>query len=215
MVYLVHTMRFQQNSNYTPQLVSRRTKAEVLSLLAGTTVRFHCHKCFEELLANISLGLGVGSNWMKHIEIVLDLSTQMTRRHYLTLEVGRMMARETMEVARKTGWMYWGRRDLRGRERWRYEVMKEDGCQSSEEATLPLPGYNVGQITQMLPTPTVFALSNGPQHIGAMVQQQAAMTSAPVKWLISGWFDGEGGLDGPVLTTLEMLYQPHQHHRRA
>ncbi|KIW11126.1 hypothetical protein PV08_10426 [Exophiala spinifera] len=58
-------------------LVCTHTKAEILPLLNSLTLRFHCLKCLNELFSNISHGLGVGINWIKHIEIVVS-----QRRNY-------------------------------------------------------------------------------------------------------------------------------------
>ena len=152
------------------QLVSRRTKAEILPLLARTTIRFHCSKCFDELLKNLSHGLGVGVKWMKHIEIILDLTQQMSRWQTLTIEVGKTMARETMAIARKTGYLYWGRLDLNERERWRFEPIVEEVKEEVEEEGL-------GQQQTVSPW---FPVPNPPQR---------RVPQVPERWLISGWFD--------------------------
>lgn len=112
---------------YHLQLVSQRIHSEIFPLLSALTTRFHCHKCFDELLPQISHGLGVGIQWMRHVEIILDLETQMKYGQILTMELARAMARETMGLAQKRAWLYYGRLDLGGRERWRYEPLVEGG----------------------------------------------------------------------------------------
>ena len=165
------------------QLVSRRTNAEILPLLARTTVRFHCSKCFDELLRNFSHGLGVGVMWMKHIEILLDLTQVMTRGQTLTLEVGKTSAREVMVLAKKNAWLYYGRLDLSGRERWKYEPLRESKTEEGSDGGENFPAMPPPQQLYMGAPP--FPSTNVGHFLPPAPQNRA---EPPSKWLISAWF---------------------------
>lgn len=118
--------------------VSRQTRAEVLPLFSALTVRFHCTKCFEDLLANLSHGLGVGvASWMQHVEIHFDcgnglalpgtnLVARITRGN--TSSLARFMTNEAMESVQRTTWLYYGRLDLEGRETWKFRLAASQGA---------------------------------------------------------------------------------------
>lgn len=144
--------------------VSRRTHNEVRPLLSALTVRFHCPKCFEDLLANLSHGLGVGvASWMRHVEIRFDCGNGLfvpgTRHAPHTTRGGtpslaRFMVTEAMQAVQRSAWLYYGRLDLGGREKWKFE--RAETADSSDDATQSLPGQ--------------------PQE-------------SHREWIISGWFD--------------------------
>ena len=129
---------------------------------------------------------------MKHVEIVLDLNQMMARGQTLTLEVGRAMARETMGIARKTGWLFYGRLDLSGREQWKYEVLREES-----QVGEGVEGDDQGAVQQqqllMGPPPFPPSQHGPPLHHPANTWQQVANTNQvrppPSKWLISARFD--------------------------
>lgn len=56
-------------------LVCKRTRFEILPMLAKTTVRFHCSKCFDDLLRHFSYGLGVG---VKQVSLFATPSTRLS-----------------------------------------------------------------------------------------------------------------------------------------
>ena len=121
---------------------------------------------------------------MKHIEILLDLTQMMTRGQTLTLEVGRISAREVMVLAKKNAWLYYGRLDLSGREMWKYEPIRErkdeEGTDGEEAAGTMVPQQ------QLYMGPPPFP-STGPGHFLNPNPQHRA--DPPSKWLISAWFD--------------------------
>lgn len=173
---ILHAFRIAPTTNVHLQLVCKRTRSEILPILAKSTVRFHCSKCFDELLRNLSHGLGVGVTWMKHVEIVLDLTNQLSSWHRLTMELGKTSARETMSLARKTAWLWYGRLDLMGKERWTYEPMNEkDDVQGEMQPAGAQPQAH-------------FTGANHPHHPHATAPQMHPLR-IPEKWLISGWFD--------------------------
>ncbi|KEF62578.1 uncharacterized protein A1O9_00551 [Exophiala aquamarina CBS 119918] len=144
--------------------VSRRTRDELRPLLSALLVRFHCPKCFEDLLANLSHGLGVGvASWMRHVEIRFDCGNGLfvpgTRHapHYSrggTPSLARFMASEAMQAVQRSAWLYYGRLDLMGREKWK--LMRAETKDSSDSAVQ----FSLGQPQE--------------SHRG---------------WIISGWFD--------------------------
>ncbi|KIV96899.1 hypothetical protein PV10_00713 [Exophiala mesophila] len=104
--------------------VSRQTRSEVLSLLERLTVRFHCPKCYEGLLANLSYGLGVGVRWMSHVEIIFDCSqgfVQGPPHRVITHSFARFAVQQLTRELRRTTWLYYGRLDLVNREKWWFE----------------------------------------------------------------------------------------------
>ncbi|OCT47488.1 hypothetical protein CLCR_03638 [Cladophialophora carrionii] len=113
-------------------LVSSRTAAEYAGLLAKMAVRFHCPKCFDEWLRNVSYGLGVGIKWLKRVEILFD--SEMGARHVgpdlqgMTPALSKFMANEMMKQCQHTVYAYYGRLDLMDppREVWKYEPYRGD-----------------------------------------------------------------------------------------
>ncbi|ETI29442.1 hypothetical protein G647_01895 [Cladophialophora carrionii CBS 160.54] len=113
-------------------LVSTRTAAEYAGLLAKMAVRFHCPKCFDEWLRNVSYGLGVGIKWLKRVEILFD--SEMGPRHVgpdlqgMTPALSKFMANEMMKQCQHTVYAYYGRLDLMEppREVWKYEPYRGD-----------------------------------------------------------------------------------------
>jgi len=175
--------------------VCTRTRGEVLPLLAKTTVRFHCCKCFEELLRNLSYGLGVGVKWMKHVEILLDFDTCLLAGQSLTTVFAQTYTRETMQLAQKTAWLYFGRLDLAEKERWKVEPFEE-----VEAADQPLPPPTTTMITPATGaanhgaggTPTPAPALGWPAHVtfSHFQRVRTSRNGGPArKWLISGWFD--------------------------
>ncbi len=122
--------------------------------------------------------------WMKHIEIVLDLTQVMTRGQTLTLEVGRVSAREVMVLAMKNAWLYYGRLDLCGREIWKYEALRERKDKEGSEGGQEAEGLAPQQ--QLYPGPPPFPSHNVGHFLHHNTQHH---TDPPSKWLISGWFD--------------------------
>ncbi|KAJ9611402.1 hypothetical protein H2200_004586 [Cladophialophora chaetospira] len=112
-------------------LVSTRTAAELTALLVRVTVRFHCPKCFEQWLRNVSYGLGVGIKWLKQVEILFDV--EMEPRIFgpdlqrMTPALSKFMIREMMKQCQHTAYAYYGRLDLHDppREKWKYEPYEE------------------------------------------------------------------------------------------
>ncbi|RMZ88053.1 hypothetical protein DV736_g4718, partial [Chaetothyriales sp. CBS 134916] len=87
-------------------LVCQWMRLEALELLASVTVRFHCPECFNTFLPSAARGLGVGVEWIKSVEIVLDLAQTnrfhalrrvMHRGGHLTSEFAKTMARGAMQ----------------------------------------------------------------------------------------------------------------------
>ena len=108
-----------------------------------------------------------------------------------------------MGIARKTGWLYYGRLDLSESERWRYEILREDGTTEADS-----PGEAAGGGSQMpghainlLTLPPHIASVIGPhyhytnhtmQNHHPQLNQQihtAQPYPAPTKWLVSAWLD--------------------------
>ena len=186
-------------------LVCRRTRAEALSLLSKTTVRFHCPDCFKSFLPNVARGLGVGVEWMKRLEIVLDMSLAphelgygrgrrpgmhsipgyRQRREDMTTSLGKTMAREAMQSCQKIGWYWYGRLDLREQEKWGFEPMKEEKSDDDVvfETLGPITGNAVlgfggGPPLNLGLGPTLHNASNG-----------VRVEEPPKKWLITARFD--------------------------
>lgn len=104
-------------------MVSKRTRAEVLPLFSDLTVKFHCLRCYEDLLRNLSFGLGVGVLWMKQIEIFVDLHESDHKPFGpLTMELARTMAREHMQVAQRTTRLYYGTFNTIRNDAWEYQA---------------------------------------------------------------------------------------------
>ena len=112
-------------------LVSKLTANELTALLAKTAVRFHCPKCFEQWLRNVSYGLGVGIKWLKQVEILFDV--EMEPRIFgpdlqrMTPALSKFMIREMMKQCQHTAYAYYGRLDLMDppREKWKFEPFVE------------------------------------------------------------------------------------------
>ncbi|EXJ85842.1 hypothetical protein A1O1_06211 [Capronia coronata CBS 617.96] len=187
-------------------LVCRRTRDEVRSLLSTLPVRFHCPKCFEELLRNLSFGLGVGVKWMRHVEIVVNCGSGLFGPPFrpLTDSLAKFMVTETLQAARRTGWLYYGRLDLAGREEWKYEPLPADPVATTAESPSP-PTVSAGalqtQTQNQLPPNAQFPVPADDHSVAAAglgvqqsmtngLQQQRGVQprGPPEKWLISGWF---------------------------
>ncbi|EXJ59716.1 hypothetical protein A1O7_03862 [Cladophialophora yegresii CBS 114405] len=121
-------------------LVSPRTATEYASLLAKLAVRFHCPKCFDEWLRNVSYGLGVGIKWLKRVEILFDseMGARPVRSRGLqgmTPALSKFMANEMMKQCQHTVYAYYGRLDLMDppSEVWRYEPYRGENSQDSQD----------------------------------------------------------------------------------
>jgi hypothetical protein len=186
-------------------------------MLSRMTTCFHCDKCFEKLLPQISHGLGIGLEWMRHVELILELKNEMTYGQQLTIETARAMARETMRVCQRKAWAFWGRLDLMEKERWKYEPVKEDTIganamlpQNQLQLTIgpphwtapgtfpPLQSHGLQHPLQtQLPNPQL--QTTGPNIPPAIFPLPALMNGmhlansghapVPTRWLISGSFD--------------------------
>lgn len=162
-------------------LVSSRTRDEVLPLLSRLTVRFHCPRCFDEWLRSVSYGLGVGVKWMKHVEIVFDCVSGLRDSHthrWTTTDLARFMVTEAMQAAQHSVWLYYGRLDLTGQEKWKFAPVDKDGnpvdlsTQIQEPAThhyqnpIPVPPPNpLVALTHHFPPTTTH--SHMPLHMTA------------------------------------------------
>jgi len=113
----------------TLRLISQQTRVESLPFFATKTVRFCCRACFSSFLRHIKTS-GVGVFWMSHVEIIVDLTQQLTRMGYqLSLMphasrpaperrlVQKLLSQEMVEI-RKISYSYYGRLDLMEREVW-------------------------------------------------------------------------------------------------
>ena len=143
--------------------VSRVTHDEVKPLLSALTVRFHCPRCFEDLLANLSHGLGVGvASWMRHVEIrfysgngLFLLGATDPRWYPSTPSLSRFMVTEAVAAVQSTAWLYYGRLDLMGREKWKYQRAESEYSESDAVRSL----------------------------------QPRQPQESDREWIISGWFD--------------------------
>lgn len=123
---------------------------------------------------------------MRHVEIILDLDTQLRHGQVLTMELAKAMARETMGLAQKRAWLYYGRLDMRQREKWRYEPLDE-----KERSQVTVGGSEDDRSHAVLNSVV------GPLHVSWPLHNANAMnlhamsngTPVPAQWLISGWFD--------------------------
>jgi hypothetical protein len=113
-------------------LVSRRTAAEYMAILCRMAVRFHCPKCFDQWLRNVSYGMGVGIKWLKHVEILFDTDMEPVfwrpDLQEMTPALSNFMAREMMKQCQHTAYAYYGRLDLMDppSEVWKYEPYRGD-----------------------------------------------------------------------------------------
>lgn len=163
-------------------LVSRRTRAEVLPLLSRLVVRFHCPRCFDELLRNLSYGLGVGVRWMKHVEIEFNCAAEVVGPPYrrVTASLARFMVTETMYAAQRTACLYYGRLDLMRRDKWEFEPLTEDATPGTAAAVSTVTGATLLQNQNS----TLF----NPANPTPAAAPQAAHADGHPKWLISAWF---------------------------
>ncbi len=112
-------------------LVNKFIARELTALLAKMAVRFHCPKCFDQWLRNVSYGLGVGIKWLKQVEILFNV--EMEPRIFgpnlqsMTPTLSKFMIREMMKQCQHTAYAYYGRLDLMDppREKWKYEPFVE------------------------------------------------------------------------------------------
>ncbi|KAI1619675.1 hypothetical protein EDD37DRAFT_613711 [Exophiala viscosa] len=164
-------------------LVCRRTRDEVLPFLSKLTVCFHCTKCFEELLSNMSHGLGVGVKWMKHVEIRYRCEDSNTVRSQfgwrLTTELSKFMVAEAMFALKRTAWLYYGRLDLLEREKWKFEPVREDTSDAPDQVT---PSNHV----MLAPPPAAHPYAILPP-VG--LNPPPSRRHVNKEWVISGWFD--------------------------
>ena len=135
-------------------------------------------------MKQISHGLGVGVYWMRSVEVVMDIveSRQFGRMRHLTIELARTMAREAMQTCQKTGWLYWGRLDLQGAEKWGFEPFREvkgEDDQSGEGGGMSVMAAQVpAQGGLVMPTPYPVPVGTAP---------------VPTRWLVKGRIrEGQG-----------------------
>lgn len=176
-------------------LVSSRTRSEVKPLLSKLPVRFHCPKCFDEWLRNLSHGLGVGVRWMKRVEIIFECAYGLLGPPHrpITMNLAKFMVTEAMQAAQRTVWMYYGRRlDLADQEKWRFDpIMNEDQQKQASSNQMALQDPN----QQQQAAPFNGQIHPIPQHGLQPVVQQGLQQlhlqnqAAPNKWIIKGWFD--------------------------
>jgi hypothetical protein len=189
--------------------VSRRTHFEVIPLLSTLTVRFHCPKCFQDLLANQSHGLGVGvASWMQHVEIRYDCGNGLlvpgshngaSFNRGSTPSLARFMVTEAMQAVQRTAWLYYGRLDLMGREKWKFKPAESEDTWGS--GTHSLPGQRrraslirVGGLA--LVDHPLLGVPSDPQlatpvhhHQPQVILLNPQRQEATREWIISGWFD--------------------------
>lgn len=167
-------------------LVCRRIASEAWQILRTTTVRFCCVRHFSEVIRAFRDGIGEGRQWIRRVEIVLDLSTWLDVRGAngqaspQAVEGSRYKAREAMGVCQRTIRDWYGRLDLMGREKWTYEAYKEveNGDDRAEKQD--------GSQAAMHPAATAPQLQGSPPN---QVMGAGRAREAPNKWLIKGWFD--------------------------
>ncbi|KAK4938684.1 hypothetical protein LTR10_020952 [Elasticomyces elasticus] len=164
-------------------LVCRRTRDEVLPFLSKLTVRFHCTKCFEQLLSNMSHGLGVGVKWMKHVEIRYQCEDSGTVLRSvggsLTPQLSKFMVSEAMFALQRTAWLYYGRLDLLERDKWKFEPVP-----TNQKSTSTTPDQITAANHVMLPAP-----GSLPPVFGHTFVPAPPLRHVNKLWVISGWFD--------------------------
>lgn len=190
--------------------VSRRTHGEVIPLLSTLTVRFHCPKCFQDFLANQSHGLGVGiASWMRHVEIRYDCGNGLfipgshnpaNFNRGGTPSLARFMATEAMQTVQRTAWLYYGRLDLMGREKWKFKQAESGDRWDSDPYSLPGQRRRTSLMRTgplALVDHPLLSASHDP-NIATQVQdphQPQVILLNPQhqeptrEWIISGWFD--------------------------
>ena len=110
--------------------VSTHTAAEVTALLSEVPVRFHCPKCFDQWLRNMSYGFGVGIKWLKRVDIIFEVETEPRifgpSLQNMTPALSKFMVHEMTKQCQRTAYAYFGRLDVTDppREKWEYEVFK-------------------------------------------------------------------------------------------
>lgn len=176
--------------------VCQRTRAEVLPLFSALTVRFHCTKCFEDLLANLSHGLGVGvASWMQHVEIHFDcgnglvlpgtnLVARVTRGN--TSSLARFMTNEAMQSVQRTAWLYYGRLDLMGRETWKFRLATGRGAWDS--GTRPRPPPADSGVPHYLRRESEILESIMYDQFQAVIPIEYQSQNEHREWIISGRF---------------------------
>ena len=173
-------------------LVCRQSRFEILPLLAETTVRFHCGRCFAEFLENFCNGLKMGIKWMKRVHINLDLTTsiEQPRIYAMTLPLAKARARDTMMSAKRTAWVFYGRMDLLEKERWKYEpiVEKKEVDEEDENEGLDPSIQAVNANLQNVQLPGTGAVG-GPFAAPPHIQNSWVGPEVPHMWLITGEFD--------------------------
>jgi hypothetical protein len=111
--------------------VCRKLHAELFPLLSALTVRFHCPKCFKEVLQSLGHDEGCNIKWMKNVEVDFE---PPPRRDGLYSE--RMLLQLSLEACRAEARKIYGRLDLAGQELWSYaQVKAESGAGSSASTT--------------------------------------------------------------------------------
>jgi hypothetical protein len=113
----------------TLRLICQQTRVESLPFFAAKTVRFCCRACFSSFLNHIK-NSGVGVFWMTHVEIIVDLTQQLTRMGYhLSLMpqvtrstpdrklVQKLLSQKMAEI-RESSLPYYGPLDLMERVVW-------------------------------------------------------------------------------------------------
>ncbi|KIX07624.1 uncharacterized protein Z518_02277 [Rhinocladiella mackenziei CBS 650.93] len=188
-----------RNNGLNLLLVSRRTRDEVQPILSKLTVRFHCPKCFEELLRNLSNGLGPGIKWIRHIEILYETGSGFygPPLRPITICLSRFMASEEMQAIQYTAWLYTGQTAVLRKENWTQQPLAPD-CKAitppdpSQPNTDPSLRGRIDRIQNRL------AYQTGPTHpqllarVGELAHSVSRYTFDPLthgKWLISFSFD--------------------------
>lgn len=103
------------------------------------------------------------------MEILVDMDHHLrltAPRRQWTSEIAVAHVRETMWLARDSVHIFYGRLDLLGKERWKYEELPKEE-ESTETQPMPASIANL-----LMP------------HL-----QPQPFVEAPRKWLISAWFD--------------------------
>ncbi|RMZ78894.1 hypothetical protein DV738_g3654, partial [Chaetothyriales sp. CBS 135597] len=188
-------------------LVCQWMRLEVLELLASVTVRFHCPECFYTFLPSAARGLGVGVEWMKSVEILLDLALRHNAPTYHDLPAisardlgtggwAKLKAQKTMQRCQREAWKWYGPLHLTEKEKWTCDPLKvvsrEEERDDNEDASHTAPG----------PAPDLGAAVNGflaqhPQlamHTAVVVHSDTSNAgrgrlSSSLQWVITGKFN--------------------------
>lgn len=181
-------------------LVCRRTQDEVLPLLSNLTVRFHCTKCFEEFLSNMSHGLGVGVKWMRHLQVQYrceDSDVPGPAAWVLTPDLSKFMVSEAMATLQRTAHIYYGRLDLTGREKWKYESVPDGSFLSGPQRRALLnwgdsqSGPNANIRTASVANTALHghlppSITGRNPFTGVLLRGASKVTR---EWVISAWLD--------------------------